>query len=89
MCDQRRHSRVQVSGCRLLLAAIILGFAPVAFAAPGAGEVRFFSGVYLLQSIPGLSVAEKARRFSQLEQVTGIDARKAEAIATASASAEH
>jgi hypothetical protein len=65
---------------RILLWAMLLGIGGTAFAAPGAGEVRFFSGVYLLQSVPGLSVAEKARRFGQLEQVTGIDARKAESI---------
>ena len=62
---------------KLTIIALLLGVVSVAFAAPTAKEAQFFSGVYLLQTSPGLSNAEKARKFRELEMLTGIDAKKA------------
>ena len=38
---------------------------------------EFFAGVLLLQSQPGLPAGEKAKKFSELERLTGISAEKA------------
>jgi hypothetical protein len=63
---------------KLLIFALLLGVMSEVLAAPSAKETRFFSGIYLLQSLPGLSNTERALKFRELEILTGIDAKKAE-----------
>jgi len=59
---------------------LLLGVVADVFAAPSSKEAQFFSGIYLLQSLSGSSNAEKARKFRELELLTGIDVKKAEAF---------
>jgi hypothetical protein len=59
---------------------ILLAMGGGALAAPTAKQAQFFSGVYLLQSLSGLPVGEKVQKFHELEQLTGIDAGKAESV---------
>ncbi len=64
----------------IIIIAILIGVGPEVLAAPGMKEVQFFSGIYLLHSLPGLSNTEKAQKFRELEFLTGIDAKNAGAF---------
>jgi hypothetical protein len=64
---------------KLSIIALSLGVIFDVLAASNAKEAQFFSGIYLLQSLPGLSNTERTRKFHELELLTGIDAKKAEA----------
>jgi hypothetical protein len=69
--------RVERSLIKVSILALFSGILPAVFGAPVSKQAQFFSGVYLLQSLPGLSTGEKAQKFRELEQLTGIDAGKA------------
>jgi hypothetical protein len=60
--------------------AILLALGGGVLAAPTTKQAQFFSGVYLLQSLSGLPGEERAQKFHELEQLTGIDGGKAESV---------
>ena len=65
---------------KLLIIAILIGVGSEVLAAPGTKEAQFFSGD-VSPAIPSrISNTEKARKFGELEWLTGIDAKLPAAI---------
>jgi hypothetical protein len=67
---------------RILIALLIAGMAAVhTNAAPSLDDQsRYFAGVFLITSAPGLSGKEKAMKYRELETVTGISTVRAQAL---------
>ncbi len=70
----------QNTSMKTTILAILLALGGEALAAPTTKQAQFFSGVYLLQSLAGIPGEQRVQKFRELEQLTGIDAGKAESV---------